>query len=256
LWRRGWAALLDAAAAQSTHQASSEPTQRFLELLAAVIASGKGHLASPNGDAPHDAKAWGWREVEIGTGENQRVESRPMGDRLGWLEDDGVFLQQDAAYNAARRFGADTGDGLVLTPKTLNKRLSERGLLASTDKPRGTATIRRTFGGQRQIVLHLHPRAFHALHSFMDTQEAADSKDVPVEESALFAQSDRAASVLEAGPTARGQIVGQLTRIDGLETAQETARSFTHSQSKSSSLGQNGQFGQFPEEAERETWRP
>ena len=250
LWRRGWAALRDAAAAQTAHQAGSEPTQRFLELLAAVIASGKGHLASPLGDAPLNPTAWGWREVEVGSGEYQRIERKPMGDRLGWLEDGAVFLQQDAAYNAARKFGVDTGDGLVLTPRTLNKRLSERGLLASIDKERGTATIRRTFSGQRQTVLHLHSRCFNEL------QASADRSYVPSEKTAHSAQSDREAFPAEAWSVLEGQSRGQSEPLDGPKTAPKTALPLAGSQSKPGWTGRNGQLGQFVEDAERETWRP
>jgi hypothetical protein len=52
LWLRGWAALGEAAAVQRQHQAAGEPTRRFCELLSAAIASGRAHVANPEGDAP------------------------------------------------------------------------------------------------------------------------------------------------------------------------------------------------------------
>ena len=59
LWRRGWEALGQAAMNQSQHQAAQEPTQRFLELLSAAVASGRAHVANPEGENPKDSKAWG-----------------------------------------------------------------------------------------------------------------------------------------------------------------------------------------------------
>jgi len=227
LWERGWKALGQAAQAQGGHQTASEPTRRFLELLVAALASGKAHLADPDGDAPARCEAWGWRESTVGTGDHERREWRSQGERIGWLDGESVYLQPDAAYNVVKRMGADSGDGVTLNAKTLNKRLYERNLLASVDERRGTNTVRRTLGGQRQDVLHLHTARFDG------TRLAGN--DLPSAETDQSDQSAPRGDVPEATP----------------------GTSPTPGPLKSASEGQDGQFGQFPaaEDGEWETWR-
>ena len=58
LWARGWRALGVAASGQSQHQAAGEPTRRFRELLSAAIASGRAHVANPEGGQPEVPEAW------------------------------------------------------------------------------------------------------------------------------------------------------------------------------------------------------
>src|SRR5262245_41408783 len=50
LARRGWRALLEAAARQAEHVRAAEPTALFLRLLAAALASGRAHDADPEGN--------------------------------------------------------------------------------------------------------------------------------------------------------------------------------------------------------------
>ncbi|MFN8474902.1 MAG: hypothetical protein U0822_22130 [Anaerolineae bacterium] len=142
-YERGWGALGKAAKAQSLHQVEQEPTRRFLELLAAAISRGTAHVASRDGSAPPDSAAWGWRDGD------------PRGPRIGWVDGEQLFLECDSAYAAAQDVGREVGDALTITPQTLRRRLNEKQLLVSTDVPRQTLTIRRSFEGRERHVLHL-----------------------------------------------------------------------------------------------------
>jgi hypothetical protein len=157
LWNRGWSALIEAEAQQGQHQAANEPARRFIELLAASIASGKAHVANAEGVRPQDAQAYGWRAVEVGSEDFRHTEWRPQGDRVGWVEEatGDMYIIPDVAYSVARRLGNDGGDGLTVTAGTLRKRLRQAGYLRSTDQPRQTLTIRRTLEGCMRNVLHL-----------------------------------------------------------------------------------------------------
>jgi hypothetical protein len=117
----GWKALGQAAAAQAHHQAASEPTERFLQLLGAAIASGTAHFASPSGDAPETPEAWGWRRHMLG--------SQPQGRRAGWVDGTDLYLEFDAAYSVAQAMGQSVGDGLTIQPQTLLKRMHDRNPL-------------------------------------------------------------------------------------------------------------------------------
>ena len=143
-----------AALSQVAHQAASDPVDRFLELLASAIASGHAHIADPNGAAPKDATAWGWREKIIGTGNYTREEWQSQGDRVGWIDGEWIYLEPDASYKVAQNMAGSAGDGVAVTPRTLRKRLHERGLL-TTEGRRETLTVRRTLESAQRKVLQL-----------------------------------------------------------------------------------------------------
>jgi hypothetical protein len=156
LWHRVWAALLELARSQADHLVQENPVQRFLDLLAACIASGAAHVAGPAGDEPSTPEAWGWRERIIGTGEYTRQEWQPQGKCVGWLDESGLYLEPSAAYQAVQQFGSSAGSSLTVSAPTLWKRMDEAGLLRSTDLAvRETRLVRRTFAGARRKVLHL-----------------------------------------------------------------------------------------------------
>ncbi len=155
LWLQVWAALGKAAAAQVEHQRGSEPTVRFLELVASAVATGRAHIANPNGDPPARPEAWGWRQRTFGTGDYARDEWQPQGRRIGWVDDAGLYLDPEGSFVAAQEIGNVSGDPLPILQKTLAKRLCERGLLVAAERERGRNTVRRELDGQRRNVLHL-----------------------------------------------------------------------------------------------------
>ena len=90
-WTRCWAALLHTAEQQGQHQETHEPTHQFLSLLSAAIASGRAHVAAPDGLAPQHPGAWGWREHVVGTGDFTREGWQPQGRRVGWTDADNLY---------------------------------------------------------------------------------------------------------------------------------------------------------------------
>jgi len=69
LTERCWEALHQVALAQGVQQRSSEPAERFVDLLRAAIMSGAAHVATTAGKPPADAVNWGW--TSVGAEENQ-----------------------------------------------------------------------------------------------------------------------------------------------------------------------------------------
>jgi hypothetical protein len=161
--RRAWGALLEAADRQAEHVQAAEPCGHFLRLLAGVLASGRAHVAGPEGNKPDNPAAWGWREVTVGTGEYRCDEWQARGDRIGWAGDGLLFLEPEAAYAAAQALAGVQGDSLPVTPRALHRRLHERGLLAAVDT-RGRQTryaVRRTLDGEQRSVLCLRCTALY-----------------------------------------------------------------------------------------------
>jgi hypothetical protein len=135
-----------------------EPTRRFRELLSAAIASGRAHVANSEGGEPEVPEAWGWRQATVGSGDFERNEWRPQGERVGWLEEEDLYLEPEAALAAVQKQARDSGEPLAVTGRTLRKRLDERSLLLSTGKEREgreTLTVRHTLEGSRKSVLHM-----------------------------------------------------------------------------------------------------
>jgi hypothetical protein len=150
--RRVWAALQEAGANQSEHLAAAEPCGLFLRLLAGALASGRAHCAGPDGDAPAASAAWGWRA----TGDSWA----PLGRCVGWVDGADLYLEPEAAFAEAQELARHQGDSLPVSPRTLWRRLRERGLLASWDDARQRHTVRRRLGGhERREVLHLRADA-------------------------------------------------------------------------------------------------
>jgi hypothetical protein len=176
LARRGWQALTDAAARHAQHVEAAEPTALFLRLLAAALASGRAHVAGPDGAAPEAPEAWGWRRRTVGAGESARDDWQPGGERVGWLAGADLYLEPDASYAAAQELARDQGEALPTSPRTLHRRLKDRGLLASWDERRKRLTVRRTLEGvAAREVLHLRS------DTFSPTSEPSKPSISPVE---------------------------------------------------------------------------
>ena len=152
-----WKALQAAAASQEGHQVAGDPVPRFVELLAGAIASGRAHVASGDGNVPADPESWGWRTMTNGSGEHPRSEWQPKGERVGWIEEDGLYLEPEAAFAVVQDLGKRQGEALAVTARILHKRLDEADLLVSRGKESGRQTlkVRKILEGVRRSVLHL-----------------------------------------------------------------------------------------------------
>lgn len=147
---RCWAALGEATVAQGRYQGESEPAARFLVLLQSVLSSGRAHLKARSGGAPDQgAESCGWRRDGL-------ANLNPLGDCIGWIDADDVYLESGAAFRVVQVAARDVGDAFPISEQTLRKRLREKGLLASTDTKRGTLTVRRAIRGSSKDVLHFH----------------------------------------------------------------------------------------------------
>lgn len=143
LWNRGWTALLDAAEAADASVGETDPAKRFMVLLGSAVASGRAHVATRGGGCPPgEPGAWGWR-----TRDGVMTD---MGTRIGWTEDNNLWLDPEAAYSAAKT----AGEGLNIDLETLRSRLSDSGLLQSLD-PSGKTGVRVRLQGRQRRVLHL-----------------------------------------------------------------------------------------------------
>jgi hypothetical protein len=162
LWDRAWSALLASGADQADHLTSADPVTRFLDLLRSALAAGRAHLASPEGDRPEAWAVWGWRKTTD--------EPLALGDRIGWVLGDDLYLDPDVAYRSAQQMTPH--EGLAITPRTLWKRIQELGLLAGTDTARGRNLVRVTLQGARRSVLHFRTETLLSPEAAQSAQSA------------------------------------------------------------------------------------
>lgn len=100
--------------------------------------------------------------------------SCPQGDRIGWVDGEGLYLDQYASYLVVQKMLATGDEAISLSCQTLAKRLSEAGHLVSTEQEaRGTLTIRKTLEGSRRAVLHLRATCLAETSDSHEGQTAA-----------------------------------------------------------------------------------
>jgi hypothetical protein len=120
-------ALRQVAAQQTGYQQDTDPVERFIPLLLALLASGRAHLAHRHSaeEPPPAPERWGWR-VQAG-------QWMPQGPQVGWVDGQGVYLEPTALYAALNRLATESGEPLP-TPRTLWKRLGERGVIRTQER--------------------------------------------------------------------------------------------------------------------------
>jgi hypothetical protein len=155
LWSRGSAAFRTLGERQAEHQRAADPVARFGEMVCAVIASGRGHIAGADGKAPAlppSPEFWGWEGREFRSGSDQTaVDYRGREHKIGWVVGEELYLDPDSTFAALFEFARDQGVPFPLTQHTLYRRVKERGLFLRTEKDRTTYPV--TLEGARRSVL-------------------------------------------------------------------------------------------------------
>ena len=124
--------------------------RQFCSLISAALVSGKCHILDKRtGKHPPDSERWGWREEQQGLGSTVRA----RGPSIGWIEEDDLYLEPEAAFAEAQRLAREQGAQLPVTKNTLWKRLKEAGALASFDAGKNLKRV--SIGQDRRTVVHL-----------------------------------------------------------------------------------------------------
>ena len=150
---RVWEALAVQAAAQGRRVIESDPVVRFLNTISSLLSTRRAHLVVhddpgqyPDGRVDEE---WGGAEGEL----------------LGYVTDDGIYLDPAASLSAVERLLSASGEGLGASERALRKGLQDGGYLMATGMDgvsRETLSIRRSFGGRRGSWLHLRRDALSA----------------------------------------------------------------------------------------------
>jgi hypothetical protein len=171
----GLQALLDAGRRQRPLQAESDPVSRFIDLINSALASGRAHVAGMGGECPDTPEAWGWRRIPAG----RETSWMPQKERIGWIDGSDLYLEPEASLAVAQQVARDGGDPLLISSRTLHRRLRERGLLVAVEEEREVLTVRRTVEARRRDVLYLHANALGQLDPTLSAK-AEDDRPQPM----------------------------------------------------------------------------
>jgi len=124
-WATIWRTLVDTVESQKKQQSTKHVAEHFIDLVTSALSSNAAHLMTPDNDEPDDSGTWGW------------FRSAPMGKKIGWIDNDIVYLEMATAWSVANMMGLAAGEGLQVGPKALTERLDEKGLIAVKTPSRG-----------------------------------------------------------------------------------------------------------------------
>ena len=125
------------AALQKSIDKEASDAQRFIELIQIAVASGKAHFECKDGGQPSNPRPMGWREVETNTG----VRSEAMGSRIGWADDDTIYLDPGASLSIVKAISSSLDNHLGSSQMAIGKSLREAGLLKQHETGRNTAKV-------------------------------------------------------------------------------------------------------------------
>ena len=149
---------------QGEYITDQDEAQRFLSLLKAALTSGSTHIACRLKQGPPEVRPYGWGWRDAGANMMGDANLNPMGDCIGWYcnatgtTPAEVWLQQDTAFKIVQQFARTQGDPFLLSPKTLWRRLHEKGFILKTDVEEGRKprlTLKRMIGGINRRVMIL-----------------------------------------------------------------------------------------------------
>lgn len=141
---RSRAAIAAQIPAQTDQQEDGDPVEDFLQMVPAILASGRAHLArlpnlllatpgteDPNTPVPASPTLFGWRrDPHSQPGSPVWV---PQGRQMGWVDNATVYLDPNATYAELQALATQQRKPIGMSPRTLWARLAERGLLSKTD---------------------------------------------------------------------------------------------------------------------------
>jgi hypothetical protein len=125
-----WDALIEGGAAQGQSVEEDRPSRRFLRVLLALVTQGSAVLV------PRD----------------DQEDRRSDGVLVGWWDEEALYLQPEAAFQAVARRCRETGDPFAVRGERLRRDFAKEGL-SESDTGRTTKVVRIGRGNRRVIML-------------------------------------------------------------------------------------------------------
>jgi hypothetical protein len=139
-YKRAVRAVLAAARAHVEATSGGDPSTRFIEILLSLFEASRAHLVDrENKWPPRGCTQLGWCEISSEDGKRSIYE--PSGERIGWADEEYLYLHPDLAYAAVSSFVQRGGIPFGIKPKALWNALGRSGK-SLTDAGRKTTTAR------------------------------------------------------------------------------------------------------------------
>lgn len=119
------ASLAEHAVATGEEVRAQRPSHRFVQALGDLMASRRASLVGRDGKPPSDAEALGWVALDDGT-------LVPRGERVGWVDEDGLYLIPSTARALVGRLLRESGEVFAISSRRLLEELERDGYLLPT----------------------------------------------------------------------------------------------------------------------------
>jgi hypothetical protein len=150
------AALRQAARQQDDASHDVRPDIVFIDVLGDLFGAGNLHLAGIDGGRPDDPTIWGWRS-DTDRGHDDGSQSG-RGEKVGWVDNDGLYLIPAVARRQVERTLAAQGEHLALSDRAMREALRRGGFLRPGNKEHGRRH-NRWLEGRSHNVLFLDRQA-------------------------------------------------------------------------------------------------
>ncbi len=159
-----WSNLLKLALEHASEVHLETPQDLFLALLRDGLVARRIYVETLSGDEPPGPGAWGW-EPDVSS-EGLPAFRRPRAaDRIGFVDDDWVYLLPEAAYRYVTVAARASGRTFPVEMRTLHRRLDEAGWIATAVESgvrRRTVVTHLAALGKSERILKLKRRALEA----------------------------------------------------------------------------------------------
>lgn len=107
---------------QNQYHEVSDPVDIFITNIRSALITGKAHLKAKGNRVPSNPEKWGWKL-------DRDVNWITSGDHIGWISNDEIWLQPEAAFNMANRLAPSQASRIHIHRDSLWSRMADRGLL-------------------------------------------------------------------------------------------------------------------------------
>ena len=146
----------EASTLQQQQRSEIEPTERFIQLTQAAVATGEAYLAKTDGSPPDNPERWGYRVEQVGVGSHAGPQLRPGQHLIGWVDGPAIYLEPRSAHSVAQVLARKAGEGVLPELGRLASMLRDQNFLVAVDKNRRSPYVRKVCQGRRLSVLYLH----------------------------------------------------------------------------------------------------
>jgi hypothetical protein len=155
--------LLGIGADQAPYIRSEEPTKQFLDLISALLTSGRAHLCDvtsntvPN--SPLEPRLLGWmygREQtqtdDAGYAINVTQMWLPQGPCIGWIDETMIYLEPTVSYAEAQKLARDQGASIPFTRAVLYDRMKQKKIVEGNPSDYHTGKLKRIEGKNKRVL--------------------------------------------------------------------------------------------------------